>query len=208
MTESADAFGRRILVNVWPKLLGHAGSPTELQIAGAIARGEGYYGRAVYYDRGSPIRDTNNWGAVQALSRPPCPADAFEATDHHADGTEYQACFRRYATPEEGARDFVRNLATGRRSSVAPLLRSGDVDAVARAMRVGGYFELAADKYADAIERNAAAIARALGEPIYARRMMSRRVHVALAILGAASAAGAGALAMLTSSSRAPLRAR
>lgn len=199
MSQANDIFGREVLERVWPSVLGEAPTPTELQVVQAVSLGEGGYGLATYRlldiapgpNYGQVIGETprsNNWGAVQAGS-PPCdPSRSFEATDSSpARRTEdnpagyYQACFRRYETEDEGCASFLRTLLVGSkafdRSAVREAARGGSADEVAAAMHASHYFEgfgatvsERVDHYADAIEKNAASIARNLGEPMYVFR--------------------------------------
>ncbi len=135
------------------------GSPVlaELQAVGAVGRFEGNYGAA--------FGGANNWGAIQANHGPPCDGvTCVEVGDTHADGSGYRWCYRKYSSPEAGARDLVRTLY--KRSGVPEAARAGDSTAMANAMRASGYFEAPADKYAAGIARNAAAIASGLAEPL------------------------------------------
>jgi len=171
----SDLFGRQALSEAWHQVFGEFPSLAEIQLAQAVARGESNYGQASFKNlQTGESQVINNWGAVQS-GRPPCGPDGFEATDHHADGSPYQACFRRYATAAEGAAHFLKVLCLqhGRDSAptdVREALASGNVDAVAHRMHESGYFELAEEKYANAIWRNVQAIAQNLGEPLAAFR--------------------------------------
>jgi hypothetical protein len=134
------------------------GSPVlaELQAVGAVGRFEGMYGSA--------FGGANNWGAIQVGHGPPCGDDSVEVQDSHADGTKYQWCYRRYDSPEAGARDLLRTLY--KRAGVPEAARAGDSTAMAAAMRASHYFEAPADRYGQAIARHAAAIAQGLSEPL------------------------------------------
>jgi hypothetical protein len=134
---------------------------------------------------------TNNWGAVQAgeaVNGVCDPATSFMATDSSPNRKTaenpkglYYACFRRYATPELGCESFLKTLLIGSktfpRGSVRDAVASGSADEVARAMYETHYYEgfgaTAEERighYADAIAKNAASIASALGEPLLVTR--------------------------------------
>lgn len=153
----------------------------ELQLAQAVGRHEGRYGSGI-------AGATNNWGAVQCGARPPCPAGCAEHGDTHAGGAAYRACFRAYPTAVAGAADMLRELV--RRKNVREAMRAGDAAAMARAMRAAGYFEAPAASYAAALERNRAAIANALGEPIFAGGG-GRVSRLVAAVLSVATVGGA-----------------
>lgn len=128
----------------------------ELQGVQAIGRFEGMYGSGI---KGA----TNNWGAVHCNAVPPCPEDCAPGKDSHPDGQKYAICFRVYADPVAGAADMLRELY--RRKGVPEAMKAGDALAVAHAMHKARYFEAPPKLYAQAIERNAAKIAKSLGEP-------------------------------------------
>lgn len=167
----SDQFGRQALAEAWHEVFGDFPSLAEIQLAQAVARGESNYGQAAFKNlQTGETAVINNWGAVQS-GKVPCGPEGFEATDHHADGSPYQVCFRRYATAAEGAAHFLRVLCLQKgREAVRPALASGNVDAVAFRMHDSRYFELAPEKYANAIWSNVQAIARNLGEPLAAFR--------------------------------------
>jgi hypothetical protein len=181
----SDADARAILVSRFPSR-----SPAWYQATQAILRGEGDYGNGwkngVVDGKGKPWIDpsqgpqfvnqcagSNNWGADQTKASDPngCPN-----LDHHGDGSPYQAHFKTYANPEDGAADAVFVLTDNgpgphNRASVAAALDDANADgnlnadAIAEAMHMTGYFELRTDLYAAGIVRNAIAIAKKLGEP-------------------------------------------
>jgi hypothetical protein len=168
--------GRRVLLAVWPEVTGENPTISELQIAGGQARLESNYGRSSYVNKvtGQTSGVINNWGAVQA-GKPPCGSN-FEASDTHADGSAYTWCYKAYATPEDGARDFVKNITLSRPTSWA-LMKSGDIDAWAAQMHttdpishVGLYFEADPSKYAATVAKNAKEIASSLNETLQAVR--------------------------------------
>lgn len=131
-------------------------------------------------------QQTNNWGASQHGSpvNGACGPDAFMATDSSPNRvTEdnpkgyYYACFRRFATPDLGCEAYLKILLSGSKAHPRQAVReaafTGSADEVARAMYESHYFEgfgaTPEDRirhYADAIEKNAATIAKNLGEPM------------------------------------------
>jgi hypothetical protein len=151
-----DQWARSILNTVWREF--GAPAPGVLQAVQAIARhesGPGY---------GDGMGGANNWGSIHCTSGPPCGEGCVEHQDTDATGQPYVTCFRRYATPEEGARDLIRELL--RRGPVRQVLGSGNATAIASAMRATKYFEAPTDVYSHAIARNARAVASAVGEPL------------------------------------------
>lgn len=170
------AYCRAALVAAWPRITGAEPNLAEIQIAAANAKLESGCGKASYTNRVTGERaQINNWGAVQR-GPPPCGPDGFEATDTHADGTEYQFCYARYPTPEAGAAEMVRQM-TVRRPTSWEYMRRGDIDSWAAAMRekdpvtgVFGYFEQSAEGRARGIDQRVRAIAAAFGEPVAATR--------------------------------------
>lgn len=162
-----EARAREILIPAFRDVIGREGTTNELQIAQGVSRGESYYGQAAYknLETGERIAGTNNWTAQQCGSmKPPCVDPCFEATDTRANGTKYQACFRRFATPEEGAVGFLRVLYKDR-PAVLAAASAGDVDLVAERMRASKYFELPLERYQGALNTNVDKVAKALGEP-------------------------------------------
>lgn len=139
-----EAFGAR----------GIAPSAHALQAVQAIAHLESFYGAS-----------RNNWGSIQCRNAiPPCPPECSELTDKDASGEPYQACYRVYPTPLDGASDLVRLLYS------RPLIRAAlegrkSAGELAQAMRKSGYFEAPADRYAFAIRERAKIVAFDLKEP-------------------------------------------
>lgn len=187
---SSHQRGREALARAWPIVTGSAATLPELQIAGAQAHLESGYGMGSYLNKLTGERRVlNNWGAI-SCGKPPCGDDCFEATDTHKDGTEYQQCYRIYATPEDGARHIIEHMTVKRPTSWEHMKR-GDIDAWARQMYaykldangnptdvlnkdpetgVYGYFEQHPSSRAHGIELRIAEIAVAMGEPIWAKR--------------------------------------
>ncbi len=199
MSLASEQNARSILEHVWGLLFETPPTQAELQMVQAVSKGEGGYGLATYQllqvepgeGYGTVIgssQQTNNWGAVQA-GNPPCdPNTSFMATDSSPNRKTaenpkglYYACFKRYQTPELGCESFLRTLLIGSstfpRHDVKAAVASGSADEVARAMYESHYYEgfgaTEADRighYADAIAKNAASIASALGEPLFVTR--------------------------------------
>lgn len=162
-----DREARQILALAFQEVIKRPGTTPELQIAQGVSRGESYYGQAAYrnLEDGTSVTGTNNWTAQQCgKMKPPCVDPCFEATDTHADGSKYQACFRRFATPEDGAVGFLRILYEDR-PAVLAAASAGDVDLVAERMRASKYFELPLERYQRALNTNVDKVAKALGEP-------------------------------------------
>lgn len=187
---------REVLEAAFRQNFSRAGSLPELQYAQAVSLGEGgTYGSGCYTNRDTGERhcSTNNWGALQCRQLPPCPAGCVEASDTHEGGAGYQACFRTFATPEEGAAAFIRRLYG--QGDTLRLAGQGRYEDAVRAQRATGYFELAADRYWDAVDKNVDRVAAALGEPRGDQgsvRLIARGRQV-LPYLAAAAAVGAGA---------------
>jgi hypothetical protein len=129
-----------------------------MQLAQSVGRFEGHYG----YPNDPAWTGSNNWGAIQEPH--PTPDNSFEHKDHSANGTPYTGHFRKYATPEAGAKDLLHELY--RRAEVRSVLNSGSTVALANAMHKTGYFESSPVSYARNLLRNAIEIARNLGEPL------------------------------------------
>lgn len=189
------AFGRDILKKVWPLVTGAEATPAELQISGAQAHLESNYGKSSYkrldHATGQTIESSgviNNWGAVQTNDA----ANGFMATDtgpSHVTGDNpkgyYDHLYRKYATPEEGAKSFVEHMTIKRPTSWA-LMKAGDIDAWAQQMWAGilpngqlnkdpetgtfGYFEQKPEARAKGIVERVWAISDALSEPVAAGR--------------------------------------
>lgn len=207
-------FGRNALAAAFPIVTGRSATLAELQIFGATALLESAYGTGAFVNRqtGEKIRETNNWGAVQCKSLPPCPSGCFEATDtspfkrtaENPDGA-YQACFVHPATPAEGATVFVKEVTTRRPLSWAAA-QAGDIDAFSDAMHREHYYEgfgatvaERIDNHAKAVERGVRVIASALGEPVAAQRGGAEPSisDPGTLALGVAFIAGCAALGML-----------
>lgn len=156
-----DAWARGILQSVWPGQTRQA-----YQAVQAVSRGEGYYGRGWSGD----CVGSNNWGAVQV----PCSQGGCQYTDTHPTASggsiAYAACFAVDPTPELGAQRFLHAML---KPPVLAVINSGDAHAIAAAMYQGHYYEgfgstveQRIGHYADAILKNAKAIAANNNEPL------------------------------------------
>lgn len=173
--QSVDAWARGVLLRAWERQ--HPGKPlldAERQGLMAIARHERMYGLAKKPEAGI---GKNNWGGVQCPGRGPCGPGCYPGGDKDAQGESYSACFKVYATPEDGAADMIRQVTT-RRPHVWDALRSGDLGQVAQTMGesrvINGdvapiYHETNPKVYGDALFRHAKELAQALGEPLFVR---------------------------------------
>jgi len=139
----------------------------EAQFAQAVALYESGYGsyRFHNHETGEYVSDTNNWGSVHCTAEPPCPPDCFEATDTHADGTKYLACFKRYASPTDGAKFFIRTFYKNKPAILAAA-NSGSIQNVADAIHETGYSEASPQKLAGALVTSLSKITQSLGEPM------------------------------------------
>lgn len=199
----SHAQARLAILEAWVRLhaeglLPETATIPALQLVQAVGWIESQYGAGWK----GLCASSNNWGAVQA-GKPPCGPDACEYTDSHprSDGTSepYQACFRVYSTPAEGAEHMLRVLL--RRQSTIEAALSGDADAFSRAMYAAGYYEGKGRTVSDRIawqtrrlEAGRLAIATALGEDVPRSSARSGSVSpgfvvfVALALTAAAAA--------------------
>jgi len=145
---------RAVLVRVLGEL-GHEPTRRLLQALGGIASLESYYGKL-----------GNNWGSIQCVpAKPPCAPGCMELQDRDADGNAYRACYRTWPTPEDGARDYVKNLMTRGNGIVRKALENGTPLEIAQAMKATGYFEAKVSKYAASIADRSKRIAKELAEP-------------------------------------------
>ncbi len=176
------ARGREILAAAWLSRFGSPATTRELQALAAVSLGESPYGHGTFrqldHATGATIaehRETHNWGAIQCGTLPPCPPDCFIATDTHPGRGYYDACFRRWPTPEAGALAYLETLLIKRnREPVRRAISRGSAHAIASAMHATGYYEGAStipsraiDLYATAIARNGKNVAAFFGEPYY-----------------------------------------
>lgn len=128
----------------------------QIQYALSVARGEGFYGKGW---KGEGV-GSKNWGAVQGTG----PAGSFHTTDHHADGSAYVGKFKRYNTDEEGFADMADILFRGGKrgkigaQEIKDAIARGSLKDATIAQRANGYYELAQEKYLQAMLRNYGAL--------------------------------------------------
>jgi hypothetical protein len=121
-----------------------------------VARGEGFYGKGW---KGEGV-GSHNWGAVQGTG----PAGSFANIDHHADGSQYTGKFKKYNTDEEGFLDMARIILNGGKrgaegaKEIQAALAKGSLRDAVFAQHRNGYFELAPEKYLQAVLRNYSAL--------------------------------------------------
>lgn len=159
---------RSIIVGPISQYLGRPPSLIEIQVPQSIAYMEGHYG----HDYQNAEESALNWGSVHCKApHPPCPG-CFVAKDvSPKSGKRYDACFRIYATDEEGAADLVREVY--RRRIVREAIPSGDSLHIADAMERSSYFkaypkvrEKRVWGYASTMHEVAEEIARHMREPL------------------------------------------
>lgn len=212
----SHAQARVVISNAFLDVVGTLPTMIEAQTIQAIALGESSYGSGwVNSEKGQTC---NNWGAVQA-GRPPCGVGTFLYQDSRppkkGEGSAnipYEACFRCYDTPEEGAAHVVRLLMTSKRARAAgtpSAIGSGNVTEVSSAMYQQGYYEGVCHTPPECVRwhekgmvRRLAAVAKGLGEPVVVTLGRTSRTAGAsgsgkmktLLLLGGAAAILKGAL--------------
>jgi hypothetical protein len=154
-------WARGVLLSAWQTVFGADPSLQELQTLQAQGALEGWYGFAATPPEWA---GSNNWGAIDWTPGDAGTFDFFESTDHDVNGNEIHVRFRKYATPEDGAADLLRE-ALVRRPDAAAALPSG-LQAYAETLRANHYFVAPATQYAAGLLSNATEIANALGEPL------------------------------------------
>lgn len=209
---SADThrWARGVLERAW-QIVFPGDDPTleELQSIQALAAHDGQYGRG-WPNKISPVsglptsmQNCNNWGAIQckckAVDGQCCDGCGYwyDSTPTPQGQRYFEQCFRCYATPEEGAADVIRFLAQGY-PAVMEALPSGNLDEIAWQMRLGNYFHgfttdkrEAARQYAEAMRKQAEAIAAALDEPQAADRKGEGPLGLSWGAIGVGAAVGA-----------------
>ena len=149
---------------------GQEPSPAELQILGAIADLESNYGRGW----SGPMVGSNNWGAITCGASPDesgqCPPGCSPNKDSSPYSGEYVTCFRRWATPEEGAAGLVKLIYKW--PEVVAAIQAGDIDGTSLGMRKRNYYLgtdpdplKAAATHAGSLDKRVGEIVAALGEP-------------------------------------------
>lgn len=138
----------------------------------SVARGEGFYGRgwgnknpeaAAFGLRGDEGLGSNNWGAVQGSGS----AGSFPHIDYGwktVNGQRvwkaYVGNYKKYSTPEEGYLDMAKVILNGGKrgaagsAAIKAALDKGSLRDAVFAQHANGYFELAPEKYLEAVTRN------------------------------------------------------
>jgi hypothetical protein len=83
---------------------------------------------------------SNNWGAVSTICGGPVPQFRYRDSRYDSESRTviaYEACFKSYATPYDGAADVVRYAL---RDNVREAVNRGDLHAAVRGMRENKYF--------------------------------------------------------------------
>ncbi len=146
-----------------------------LQTIGAIADLESSYGRGW----SGPMAGSNNWGAITCpgynKETGTCPPGCSPNKDSSPYSGEYVTCFRRYASPADGAAGIINLLSKW--PEVIAAIESGNLDEVSWTMRERNYYlgrktdhREAAREHAGALEKRTKEIAEAMGEPLRAWR--------------------------------------
>lgn len=146
-----------------------------LQTLGAIADLESSYGRGW----SGQMVGSNNWGAITCpgynKETGTCPPGCSPNKDSSPYSGEYVTCFRRYASPADGAAGLITLLSKW--PEVIAAIESGNLDEVSWTMRQRNYYlgfksdpREAAREHAGALEERTKQIAEAMGEPLRAWR--------------------------------------
>lgn len=170
-TPEMHQTGRGQLVEGFKIALGDDYQPTleELQILGAIADLESNYGRGW----SGPMQGSNNWGAITCPGYDPdtgtCPAGCSPNKDSSPYSGEYVTCFRRWASPADGAAGLISFIYKW--PEVQAAIKSGNIDEVSWTMRQRSYFlgfktdpREAARDHAGALDKRVGEIVSAMGE--------------------------------------------
>jgi len=158
---------RGAIIVAFRDVMGRDPNRLEAQFAQATALYESGYGSYRFYNHETDeyISNTNNWGSVHCKAEPPCPPDCFEATDTHADGTKYLACFKRFTSVGDGARNFIANYYK-HKPAILAAANSGTIQNVAEAIHATRYSEASPQKLAGALTSSLLKITHALNEPM------------------------------------------
>ncbi len=162
MSADSDAFKAALALNL---------SPEATQYLVTVARGEGFYGLGWRNPSAKTIKDSqafgltgfegkdsNNWGADQGQGT----AGSFQHVDYHKDGTPYVGTYASYKSPADAAARMARILL---KPNVLLALSMGDLHGAVMAQHANGYFELAPEKYYEAVVKNYRALIQNLGWP-------------------------------------------
>lgn len=133
-----DVIARAVLLEAWDDPSFPEATPYAVQAAQAWARIESFYGNPGGWKKKSPnLEHSNNWGAVQCTT--PGPGCGM-STDKNPDGSSFAVGFKIYATPVDGARDFLRHLYKHRPGVAAVAKREGSALDFVTAMHESAYF--------------------------------------------------------------------
>lgn len=161
-----EATARQWVIAGFKSQFGRDPTLLEAQFIQGVARLETGYGH--WKDEGA---GSNNMGAVQAGS-PPCnPATSFGHKDSHPNASGgshyYDACFRKYPSPEAGMADVARLLYAQMK------INPTSIRAVSTGMYDHHYYEgfgkdraARIDNHVKALTKNLQAITSALNEPM------------------------------------------
>lgn len=131
-------------------------SAAEKQYVLTVARHETFYGKGW---KGEGV-GSFNMGAVQTSSKDP--NTTFLHIDHHADGKEYTAHFKKYPSADAGLDDLIRILL---RDNVKAALSVGNGDEAVTSQRANHYFEAPLSLYQKALRRNYESFLKNTNEP-------------------------------------------
>lgn len=162
----SDVRARIMLLMAWKAEGRPPPTLAAIQAVQTVARLETHYGLA-WTGEGVGSR---NWGAITCKrgTDGQCLGECFRHDDHDAEGRITHACFRRYHSDLEGARDLIRTVVTVRKP-VEAVIHSGDVSAIARAMHATRYFVTTPEAYARAMLRHGQEMVKELREPLALR---------------------------------------
>ena len=142
LTTLDGASASRHLAQGYQAVTGSAPSPGTLDLLWAQWALETSRGQAMY---------GNNFGGIKAGARGP--SALLRTTEGYgSDARRVRDRFRTYATPEEGARDYVGLLAR-RYPEAFTALQNGDVERFAAGLHHGRYFTAHPDSYRCALRR-------------------------------------------------------
>jgi hypothetical protein len=138
---------RALLSNAWAKVVGNMPEPRTSALLTAHWALETDGGRCM---------PGHNFAGIKAA--PGAPGKSLPTVEGHgATRHVIQARFRSYESPEAGALDYVRLLAT-RYPEALSAARAGDTPAFAHALARAGYFTAAPASYAAGLEQRLAAL--------------------------------------------------
>lgn len=155
----------------WQRRFGRNPTDAELESLLCVSRFDGSYGS---WPEDSAMWGSKNLGAIQcrrngedcseANPGDTCaPLATWELVNgERVDQTE---CFRTYATWDDAADDFLREMTAPKRPKTGAALSSGSFRILTAAMREEHYFTADAEKYAQALDGMDKEVSAALGRP-------------------------------------------